>query len=112
MLQVALRDVEFFGPIGFFPEEKILGNSFLVDLCVTLSKDEKGGFPFLDYALLFSILKKEFSEPEDYLETLAQRIMETIKSQFNFIEKVNLKIKKKHPPLEGVVGCSEIILEA
>jgi dihydroneopterin aldolase len=49
-------------------------------------------------------------EPKNLLETVAQTIMDEVLQEYNFVDNINLTLKKAHPPLGGKVAYSAITL--
>lgn len=109
MIKVALHEVKFFAYHGFYPEEQILGNHFLVDAEVefhnkSIVDDEISNT--VNYEKLHSILAEEMKQPRKLLETLVQEIISKICIAFPFLEKIKVSIKKLNPPLAGEVKYS------
>lgn len=108
MIKVALHEVKFFAYHGFYPEEQILGNHFLVDVEVEFKKgnvaDEISNT--VNYEKLHSILTEEMKEPRKLLETLVEETIDKIRLEFGFLETIKVGIKKFNPPLPGEVKYS------
>lgn len=103
MIKVALHQVKFFAYHGFYPEEQIMGNHFLVDVEVEF-KDETVEDEILntvDYEKLHSILTAEMQQPRKLLETLVQEMIKKIKAEYPDLETIKVGIKKLNPPLRG-----------
>lgn len=101
---VCLEKMEFFAFHGVLPEEKAKGNVFLVDLeydyCSNCGKSDMLE-DAVDYARVCSIVKQQMSEPRKLLETLADSICEQIMKSFPQVLRVEVKIKKKNPPVDA-----------
>ncbi|MVN23112.1 dihydroneopterin aldolase [Mucilaginibacter arboris] len=109
MIKVALHEVKFFAYHGFYPEEQILGNQFLVDAEVGFRSESIGDDEIantVNYEKLHSILADEMKKPRKLLETLVQEMIVKIRSEFRFLETVKVGIKKLNPPLPGEVKYS------
>ncbi len=108
MIKVALQEVRFFAYHGFYPEEQILGGSFLLDVEVEFKNEdvEDDISNTVNYEKLYSILAEEMKQPRKLLETLVQEMIEKIRADFPFLEKVKVGIKKLNPPLPGEVKYS------
>ncbi len=107
---------------GWYPEEKVLGNTFNVSLKVAYHLKEGSLITHLDqtidYSRLVSIIQDVFTSTHDLLETLAQLIIQTIESEWPAIEGIHLSIKKLNPMtllqvqatvIELATGCFEPI---
>jgi len=108
MIKVALQEVRFFAYHGFYPEEQILGGSFLLDVEVEFKNEdvEDDISKTVNYEKLYSILAEEMKQPRKLLETLVQEMIEKIRADFPFLETVKVGIKKLNPPLPGEVKYS------
>lgn len=109
MIKIALHEVKFFAYHGFYPEEQILGNHFLVDVEVgfksgNIENDEISNT--VNYERLHSVLTEEMKQPRKLLETLAQETISKIRSEYPFLEIIKVGIKKLNPPLPGEVKYS------
>lgn len=108
MIKVALHKVKFFAYHGFYPEEQILGNHFLVDAEVEFKnksiEDEISNT--VNYERLHAILSTEMQQPRKLLETLVQEMIEKIRLEYSFLETIKVGIKKLNPPLPGEVKYS------
>jgi dihydroneopterin aldolase len=107
MIYVALNDISFVAFHGVYTEEQKLGNEFIVNVKVGV-KDETA---FIDYSILLDIVKENFSQRMDYLETLLAKIEKDIRIKVKPCDYLYVSIQKKNPPLEAVVRSSEVILE-
>jgi 7,8-dihydroneopterin aldolase/epimerase/oxygenase len=107
MIFVALNNIQLNGQHGAYPEEKVLGNTFLLNVKVGCKNEEA----FIDYALILQCVQAVFNERENYLETLILKMETTIKKEMMEIDYIYISIKKQHPPLGARVQSSEVILE-
>ena len=110
MIKVALHEIKFFAYHGFYPEEQILGNSFLIDAEVEFKNEgiEEDISKTVNYEKLYFMLAEEIKQPRKLLETLAQEMVKKIRLEFPFLETIKVGIKKLNPPLPGEVKYSLI----
>ncbi|MFM6949267.1 MAG: dihydroneopterin aldolase [Aquirufa sp.] len=109
--QVNLENLRFFAFHGFFPEERILGNWYLINLHITLHSDREIKDVLgqtLDYGSLYAVCKEVMNDPVDLLETVVERIVERIKFLSDQIAEINLELFKENPPLGQSSGKSSI----
>jgi dihydroneopterin aldolase len=103
--KVALEGLEFHAFHGVYPHERESGNWFEVDISVdtdfslAASQDELDGT--VNYETLFRIVKQEMEIPSKLLETVAEKIADTVLSTLPQVELVELKISKINPPIGG-----------
>jgi dihydroneopterin aldolase len=112
MAIISLEGVKIFARHGFYEEETILGNEFVIDLFVDTpieeAAEEDDLFKSVNYETLFYLCKLEMKEPAKLIETVAQRIVDRIEEHFENIDGVRLKLNKLHPPLDGRVEKASI----
>lgn len=112
MAIISLEGIKMFGRHGFYEEEKILGNEFIIDLFVETeisdAAEEDDLFKSVNYETLFYLCKVEMKEPAKLLETVGNRIVDRINEHFENIEGVRLKLTKINPPLDGEVEKASI----
>ncbi len=108
MIKVALHEVKFYACHGFYPQEQILGNHFLVDAEVEFKSENIGDeiFNTVNYEKLHLILTEEMKQPRRLLETLVQEMVDKIRLEFPFLETIKVGIKKLNPALPGEVKYS------
>lgn len=111
--KVALQGVRFYAYHGFYPEEQVTGNEFVVDIETELEvfghgEDELANT--VNYERLFEIARTEMQQPRKLLETVAHAILDQIRHEFLVVKNIRVAIKKMNPPLAGEVDSSLIEL--
>lgn len=113
MLTISLEEMKFHSGHGLYPEEKIIGNDFIVDVSIVI--EDKVAVTHLsqtiDYVKVYEIIRKEMSRPAPLLETLGYSCMASIKQDFPQSKVIKIKISKLHPPMGGEIGKSSITLD-
>ncbi|MCG8327905.1 MAG: dihydroneopterin aldolase [Chitinophagales bacterium] len=123
MAIIALEGMHFFAYHGYYDEEQILGNEFVLDVLVDVNimmaartDDLYAGFDPEDkrpttanYETIYLICKMEMKEPARLLETLVDRIAESIEDHFDNVKGVLVRLRKLHPPLGGRVDSSWLL---
>jgi dihydroneopterin aldolase len=115
MCCIRVKELRFFSHHGFYPEEQILGNEYLVSIEVSLPFTDSIDDNLkntLNYEILYEIAKKEMGTPQKLLETVANNILNRTlsKSENNSIEKIKVSICKICPPFGGDKAKSEVEL--
>ena len=109
---VALKDVKCFALHGYYPEEQLIGNHFIVDLETEFSPigfdDELG--QTVNYEDLNSIILEEMKITQKLLETVLKNIISKVIKLYPFVEKIDVSIKKLNPPMPGQIGHSFVKL--
>lgn len=113
MIEVALHDAEFFAYHGYYPEEQLLGNRFVISIKVAFEQEERklegdNLEQTVNYEDLYRIAEDEMKNPRQLLETVAQAISDRIKQKFSYLIHTVVTVKKLNPPLKGRVRASSV----
>lgn len=105
MDKIYINNLEFIGYHGVFPEEKKLGQKFIVSLELFLDTRVAGKTGDLSksvhYGLLAKDVEKIFLEKSiDLLETCAENIAEMALKKYPLIKEIKVCIKKPWAPLQ------------
>lgn len=111
--KVALRNARFYAPIGFYEEERILGNEFYVSIEVT--------FPFsnpesevlentLNYEHLYRAAAQAMQPERQLLESAVEEMLQNLLQQFPEVHTLTVSILKKSPPFGGDLADAEVSL--
>ena len=113
--KIQLNSINFYAHHGVNEQERTVGNRFIIDLEVSadfskaMINDELEHT--IDYAELFSVLKKEMLQPSKLLEHVAGRIIVSLLQTFSEITAIRLKIAKQVPPIGADLKESAVIVE-
>ncbi|WP_462265414.1 dihydroneopterin aldolase [Mucilaginibacter sp.] len=114
MLKVGIYDAGFFAGHGFYEQEQLIGNRFLVTIEVAfdagghLSSDDINHT--VNYEQLYAIAEDEMKQTKQLLEALAQAMVDRIQNQFPFVQQLMVSVKKINPPLRGNVAWSGVTI--
>jgi dihydroneopterin aldolase len=115
MALIEIEGMEFYAFHGHFEVEKIAGNRFLVNLKIETDCSRAGQTDrledTLDYQKAYRAIKEEMAIPSDLLEHVAQRIINRIKSEFQKVQKVTVKVSKMNPPMGGQIRKVSVTME-
>lgn len=104
---IELKDLKFFSKIGVIPQEREIGNEFLVyfyaQIC-SVDFVEEDLSTSISYADIYEVIKDEMSIESLLLESVAKRIGNRIIGMCNNIEMLRVKIVKTSPPIIGIQG--------
>ena len=109
---VALKDVKCFALHGYYPEEQLIGNHFIVDLITEFTPK---GFDdqlnqTVNYEDLNLIIRTEMQNTQKLLETVLKNIISRVIEVYPFVAEVIVSIKKLNPPMPGEIGHSFVKL--
>lgn len=129
MYTICLNKLEFHSYHGYYQEENLIGNTFIVDIVVELNDNSEierrslsparadGGVEVnesedlgltVNYETLFLIAKEEMSITRKLLETVVKSIYDRIKLLNSNIQSVEVSITKKHVPIVGMIGEARV----
>ena len=105
--RIILEGMQIYGYHGANPEERALGQLYIVDLAVELDLSKPGASDSLEdtvsYPQLFRTVKEVIEgESKNLLEATAQAIASKILAQFPVMA-VRVCLKKPRPPIRGSV---------
>ncbi|RNL52376.1 dihydroneopterin aldolase [Pedobacter jejuensis] len=109
---VALKDVKCFALHGYYPEEQLIGNHFIIDLITEFSPH---GFDdelaqTVNYEDLNKIIREEMKNTQKLLETVLNNMITKVIELYPFVQTINVSIKKLNPPMPGQIGHSFVQL--
>lgn len=111
---ILLENIILHAKHGFYKQENMVGNTFIIDLKVavenynSLQSDDLSHT--VSYADLYAIIKKEMSIPSKLLEHIAGRIIKEIREKHPSVKTIEIKLAKQNPPLGGNVEKASVIL--
>jgi len=110
---VALNDVKCYAYHGFYPEEQLTGNHFLVNIEVTFapSSETEDLQQTVNYEAINTLILEEMKNTQKLLETVVKNMMDQVVAIYPFLLTASVNIKKLHPPMLGEVGNSFVGLK-
>lgn len=113
MDRLTLKGLQFRAGHGYYEEERRAGNDFEVDLVFHADLSEAGGSDDLrhtiDYQEAENLVKEIMNGPSlKLIETLSHRIGEQLFQTFQKLHKLEVRVRKLHPPLETETEYSEV----
>lgn len=114
---IRLNQMVFYGYHGVLPEERALGQRFVVDVEIRADLQPAGQSDNLErtlnYVDLYQTVKGILTGPSVLLiETLAERVAECVLKDFALAESVAVRVRKPSPPMGGaMLASSEVWIE-
>ena len=110
---IRLKNAVFYAYHGTVQDEQNLGGKFECDVdmyCDLSAAAETDSLKkTIDYERVYAFIQRVVLEKKYYLiEALANSIAKGLLREFGAIEKVDVKIRKPHPPVKGVVDHVEV----
>ncbi|MSQ06458.1 MAG: dihydroneopterin aldolase [Dehalococcoidia bacterium] len=105
--RIVLQGMQFYGYHGVNPEERALGQAYVVDLTVELDLRTPGATDRLEDTVNYSRLYRVVQEvvegtPRNLLEAVAEGIASRLLGEFP-VRAVQVRVKKPQPPIKGSV---------
>ena len=110
---IELRNLTFHARHGLLPEERLLGNTFTVDLTLeadishAVTNDQLSST--INYAEAYEVVKREMNIPSQLLEHVCGRIGTALLHHFPTLQQVQVSVAKHNPPIEGAGNCQSAV---
>ncbi len=115
MATISINGMEFHAYHGCFKEEQVIGNTFIVDVILETDTSEAELTDDLrktvNYAAIYSLVKKEMEITSKLIENVARRILDAIIVSFPKVIFIELKVAKMNPPVGGKVDRVSVTLK-
>ena len=104
---IQLVDILLHGYHGLFEEEKLVGNTFKINVTVVY---QPSNFPItqltdtIDYGAVFSILQDQMQIATPLLETVAANFTLAVFEKCSTAQEISIHIQKMVPPIAGMEG--------
>lgn len=107
MITISLYGIKIFALIGLYPQEKINGNLFEVDVAIQSKPDA----PFIDYVVIRKLVDQSFLKEYELLEEIGNHLIQSLKKKFPFAENYKVNIRKMNPPMDGETNYAQVSIE-
>lgn len=112
---VALENLRFRARHGVSPQERAVGNDFIVTVRLRYpfqkAMDADTLADTLNYAEAYDIIKAEMAIPSSLIEHVAGRIRSALLARFPLIEGGMVRVEKANPPIAGMTGTAAAEIE-
>ena len=103
--RIMLQGMQFYGYHGVNPEERTLGQRYMVDLSADLDLSRAGESDRLEDTVSYSRLYRTVravmeGEPRNLLESAAQSIADRVLAEYP-VDAVSVTVRKPNPPVRG-----------
>lgn len=115
-MKIHLNKMIFFGYHGVQPEERTLGQRFVVNLTFETNDQDDNSIHKLedtvDYTEIYRDLK-DIMEKQTFhlLENCANTILNKLLDKYDKITQINVKIQKPSVPIKGILDSVEVEME-
>lgn len=112
---IRIEGMQFYAFHGHFDAEQKVGNKFTVDIKIKTDTSRAANSDqlkdALNYQEVYDVVKKEMDIKSRLLENVANRILNTLHSQFSPIKKCSVKVSKINPPMGGEIEKVSVTLK-
>ncbi|MCH4155434.1 MAG: dihydroneopterin aldolase [Muribaculaceae bacterium] len=109
---VTLSEMRFHAMHGVMPQERKVGNEFVVSLRVDYPMDKAMQSDALDdaldYSAVYAIVYREMEKPSKLLENVAGRIISALHAEFPQITSGEISIGKIAPPFKSELSSANV----
>jgi dihydroneopterin aldolase len=104
-IKIALEGLKVKAFHGVYDEEKIIGNTFEIDIYIEVENVLLNDLldRTVDYEEVNTLIVNEMKQRQDLLETVALNIINKIKIRWQIVQKVKIRIKKKNLPFTNKI---------
>ncbi len=114
MNKILVEGIKLYAYHGCMEEEGKIGGNYIVDVTMETDFSEAAETDDLtktiDYVIVYNIVKKQMSIRSMLIENVGKRIITELKKELQGLIKVDLKITKLNPPMNGNVESVSIII--
>lgn len=114
MNKILVEGIKIYAYHGCLAEEGKIGTNYIVDVTLETDFSEAAKKDDLtktiDYVVVYDIVKSQMAIRSKLIEQVGQRIVDELKKQFATIKKVEVKVTKLNPPMNGNVERVSIII--
>jgi dihydroneopterin aldolase len=113
---IGVEGLQFYSHHGYYKEEQVLGGKYVVDIYMKVDLSEASASDQLNktinYEQIYQITKAEMEKHSKLIEHVCKRILDAIKSKFDNIDYIKVRVSKHNPPLKGNVERVFVELES
>jgi dihydroneopterin aldolase len=114
MHQIIVEGIHLYAYHGCLEEEGKIGSNYIVDVSMQTDFTEAAQTDDLtktiDYVMVYRIAREEMAIRAKLLEQVAQRIIQRLKKEFASLQKVEVKVTKLNPPMNGNVERVSVVI--
>lgn len=114
MHQIIVEGIHLYAYHGCLEEEGKIGSNYIVDISMQTDFTEAAQTDDLtktiDYVMVYRIAREEMAIRAKLLEQVAQRIIQRLKKEFASLQKVEVKVTKLNPPMNGNVERVSVVI--
>jgi dihydroneopterin aldolase len=112
--QIVVEGINVYAYHGCLEEEGKIGCNYIVNVIMETDFTEAAMtddlMKTIDYVVVYQIAKEEMAIRSKLIEQVAQRIISRLKKEFKTLQKVEVKVTKLNPPMNGNVEQVSVVI--
>ena len=112
---ILLENIIIYANHGVLPQETVVGNEFVINLKIGIDLSKAGQTDNLEdtvsYAEIYEDVKAEMAIPSKLLEHAAYRIVKRLRSKYEKIKSLEIKLSKRNPPMGAQIDYATVYLK-
>jgi dihydroneopterin aldolase len=112
--QIIVEGINVYAYHGCLEEEGKIGCNYIVNVIMktdfTAAAITDDLTKTIDYVTVYQIAKEEMAIRSKLIEQVAQRIISRLKKEFKTLQKVEVKVTKLNPPMNGDVERVSVVI--
>ena len=104
---ITIEGIKLYGFHGCLDEEAKIGGHYIVDVYMTTDFSEASQsddlLKTIDYCGVYERVKSEMAVRSKLIEHVGERIFQKLKSEFNTLKTLHVRVTKLLPPMNGDV---------
>jgi len=114
MHKIIVEGIRVYAYHGCLIEESKIGCNYIVDVTMEIDFTEAAKTDDLnktiDYVIVYDIVKKQMAIRSSLIEHVGQRIINELKKEFTELKRLEVKVSKLNPPMNGNVEKVSILI--
>jgi dihydroneopterin aldolase len=114
MNKILVEGINVYAYHGCLEEEGKIGTNYTVDVTMETDFAEAAKTDDLsktiDYVIVYNIVKTQMAVRSKLIEQVGKRIVDELKKEFATLKKVEVKVTKLNPPMNGNVEKVSIVI--
>jgi dihydroneopterin aldolase len=112
IMKVGLEGIKFYAHHGYYEEETVIGNHYILDVTVetdfSAASQTDDLTQTVNYEKIYQTCSEVMAKNVKLLEAISEQIIDSLKLQYPEIRKIIVRIQKLNPPFGGDVHAAVI----
>jgi dihydroneopterin aldolase len=112
---IAIEGMQFYAHHGYYKEEQKIGGQYKVDVYLRAKLEEAAQEDILaktiNYENIYAVISEEMTGKSQLIEYVAKKILNRIKTEYENVHHIKIRVSKMNPPLQGNVDRVYVTLE-